>query len=111
MINKKSIKTGIWAGFLGSLCCTTPLLIIALGIGSIGFALSFVKYRPFFMILGIVFISFALYRQLKKEHGVCNIGTIKNNLSMIITAIIVAIIMWALVIYVIAPFLWNIIYG
>ena len=108
---KNSITTGVGAGFLGSLCCTIPVLLVAIGIGSIGFALSFTKYRPFFVILGIVFITFALYRQIKKEHGVCNAKTIKENLLMIIIALITAVIIWVLLIYAVAPLLARWIYG
>jgi len=110
-MSKESIKTGILAGFFGSMCCTVPVLLIAIGIGSIGFALGFAKYRPFFVILGVTFLLFALYRKIKKKEGVCNRMTIKNNLSMVITAIITAIIIWALLIYVMAPWLAKVIYG
>ena len=111
MIKLDSLKSGISAGFLGSLCCTLPVLLVAFGIGSIGFALGFAKYRPFFIILGVIFIIFALYRQIKKKHGVCNVTTIKQNLSMIIIAIITAVIVWTLLIYVIAPLLARFVYG
>ena len=111
MIDKEALKSGIGAGFLGSLCCTVPILLVTLGLGSIGFALGFAKYRPFFVILGIVFVSFALYRYIKKKEGVCNIGTIKSNLYVIIVAIVVAAIVWGLLIYVIAPFLARYVYG
>jgi len=111
MVSKSSIKTGIGAGFFGSLCCTVPVLLVALGIGSIGFALGFAKYRPFFVILGVTFLVFALYRKIKKEEGYCTTGAIKNNLSMIITAIVTAIIVWILLIYVIAPLLARFVYG
>ena len=111
MIKLDSLKSGISAGFLGSLCCTLPVLLVAFGIGSIGFALGFTKYRPFFMILGVIFITFALYRQIKKKHGVCNVTTIKQNLSMIIIAIITAVIVWTLLIYIIAPLLARWVYG
>lgn len=108
---RESIKTGLVAGFLGSLCCTVPILIVALGLGSIGFALGFAKYRPFFIILGVIFLIVALYRYLKKKEGTCNIRTVKKNLQTIIITIITAIIVWYLFIYVIAPFLGKIIYG
>jgi uncharacterized membrane protein len=108
---KESIKAGVGAGIFGSLCCTTPILIVALGLGSIGFALGFTKYRPFFIILGIIFLTFAMYRYIKKKDGVCNRKTIKENLSTIVIAIIVAVIIWALLIYVVAPFLGRFVYG
>jgi len=111
MINKESLKAGIGAGFFGSLCCTVPILIVALGLGSIGFALGFTRYRPFFIILGVVFLSFALYRYVKRKEGVCNRKTIKANLSTIVVAIIVAVIVWSLLIYVIAPLLARFVYG
>jgi len=111
MINKDTIKTGISAGFLGSLCCTVPIVLFSLGIASIGAALGFARYRPFFIILGITFLIFALYRKIKKKEGCCTIGAIKNNLSMIIIAIITASIVWYLLIYVIAPLLAKYAYG
>ena len=111
MVDKNSIKTGIGAGFLGSLCCTVPILLVALGAGSIGFALGFTRYRPFFVVLGIVFITFAIYRQIKKKYGVCNRRTIKENLSFVLTAITTAVVIWLLLIYVIAPLLARFVYG
>lgn len=111
MIDKEVLKSGIGAGFLGSLCCTVPIFLVALGFGSIGFALGFAKYRPFFVILGIIFITFAIYKQIKKKHGVCNKTTIKKSLSMIIIAVIIAVIVWVLLIYLIAPFLARYAYG
>lgn len=110
MINKESLKAGIGAGIFGSLCCTTPILIVALGIGSIGFALGFTKYRPYFIILGIIFLTISLYRYIKKKEGVCNQKTIKQNMSTIIIAIIIAAIVWYLLIYVLAPYLAKFVY-
>jgi len=107
----ESIKTGIIAGFLGSLCCTAPILLVAFGLGSIGFALGFAKYRPFFVILATIFLAFALYRYIKKKHGVCNMRTIKQNFMTIVVAIITATIIWVLLIYVIAPLIARFVYG
>lgn len=111
MLNKESLKVGIGAGFFASLCCTVPILIVALGLGSIGFALGIARYRPFFIILGIVFLSFALYKYIKRKEGVCNVMTLKKNLITIVSAIIVAVIVWVLLIYVVAPLLWKVVYG
>jgi hypothetical protein len=111
MLNKESLKAGIGAGFFGSLCCTVPVLIVGLGLGSIGFALGFAKYRPFFIILGVVFLVFALYKYIKRKEGVCNVQTLRKNLITIVTAIVVAIIVWAILIYVVAPLLGKYVYG
>jgi prolipoprotein diacylglyceryltransferase len=105
------VKMGIIAGFLGSLCCTVPILIVALGLGSIGFALGFARYRPFFIILGIVFLTYSLYGYIKSKEGVCNKDTLKKNLLTIVIAVIVAAIIWYLLIYVISPMLGGFVYG
>ncbi|MCH7850509.1 MAG: hypothetical protein IH845_02595 [Nanoarchaeota archaeon] len=110
-INKESIKTGVIAGFFGSLCCTTPILIVALGLGSIGFALGFAKFRPFFIILGSVFLFFSLYSFIKKKEGVCNRYTIRKNLDILVVAVVVAVVIWALLLYVIVPFIGKYVYG
>jgi len=107
---QESLKNGVIAGFFGSLCCTTPMLIVALGLGSIGFALGFAKYRPFFIILGVVFLSLALYKQTKKKHGVCNLSTIKKDWVVIIVALITTLIIWTLLIYAIVPLLGQLVY-
>jgi len=100
-----TVKSGVVAGFLGSLCCTGPLLLITLGLGSAGLAAGVAKFRPFFITLAIVFIVFALYRQIKKKHGTCSVHAIRKELKTILIAIITAVVIWALLLYVIVPFI------
>ena len=52
----KSVKVGVIAGLLASLCCIGPIIIIFFGLGSFSFALSLSQYKPYFLILSIIFL-------------------------------------------------------
>ncbi len=105
MISKESLKTGIGAGFLSSLCCTGPLLFLLIGLGSVGIGSQLPRYKPFFITLGAVFLVIGIYRKVKKKHGVCSGTTLKKEMKMILISILTAIVVWALLLYVIVPIL------
>jgi len=106
---KGSLKTGIVAGFLSSLCCTGPLILLLLGLGSFGFASSLPRYRSFFITLAIVFLIFAIYRSIKKKYGTCSLFNLKKELKTIVITIITAVIVWFLLLYIIVPLFRGII--
>lgn len=51
---------GVGAAFVGSLCCTGPLIFVTLGVGA-GWASSFEPLRPVFGALMLAFFAVAFY--------------------------------------------------
>lgn len=60
---------------LASVCCIGPLVFVGLGLGGLGFAASFAKYRPLFMVLTFGFLSLAFYFTYRKKEVRCADGS------------------------------------
>jgi len=106
----KSLKIGIGGGFLASLCCFGPLILVFFGLSSISFAIGISKFRPYFISLSVIFLIFAIYFYIRKKEGVCSRKTLKQNWIEIISAIIFTILIWYVLVWVITPFLAPFIY-
>ncbi len=63
MIHKSLLSTlgAIGAAFAASLCCTGPLLYVALGIGGAGLASTFEPFRPWFLGVTVLLLGFGFY--------------------------------------------------
>lgn len=109
----ESVKVGVVAGVLASLCCIGPIIIIFFGLGSVSFALSVTQYKPYFLVLGIIFIGLAIILHLKRKSKTCNINCmslegIKKEKKFIISIIITMVVIYLLMIYVVTPWLFKI---
>ncbi|MBS1266287.1 MAG: hypothetical protein MAG795_00254 [Candidatus Woesearchaeota archaeon] len=100
-INIKAIGIGIKAGILSSLCCILPLILIILGLASIGTALKIVQFKPYFIGLSIVFLVSSLILFFKKNKTCCR----TDKQFFIGTAIVTHILIFALLLYVFVPIL------
>ncbi len=58
-------------GFLASACCIGPLLLVFLGIGSTGALVALGPYRPFFMVVTMLFLGGGFYVAYLKPKAVC----------------------------------------
>ena len=57
---------GVWAGsllgaLLASACCLGPLILGAVGVGSLGAAAALAPLRPWFLLLTVVLLGFGFY--------------------------------------------------
>lgn len=100
-INIKAIGIGIKAGILSSLCCILPLILVVLGLASIGTALKIVQFKPYFIVLSILFLVSSLILFFRKNKSCCR--TDKN--LFIGTAIATHILIFVLLLYVFIPIL------
>lgn len=71
------------AAFVGS-CCALPLLLLSLGVGSMGFATALVPYRPYFMGAALLLLAVAFYfvygrRQECGEGKACDLKSIRRT--------------------------------
>jgi len=113
---KEGISKGIFGGFLSSLCCVGPLIIVLLGLGSVSFALSMGQYRPYFLGLGILFIILAVGLHLNKKNKTCSINCfsaegIKREKTFIISLVLSMVIIYFLALYVLVPAISPMIYS
>ena len=97
------LMSGIISSLSASLCCLTPLVIVLLGLGGISVALSFLRYRLYFLVLGFLFLGVATYIFLKRDYGKCNINAIKKEKSAIALSLILMIGIYVILTYFVIP--------
>jgi mercuric ion transport protein len=92
----KVLKLGILSVAIASICCVGPLLLILLGLGSLGIGAVIGKYHWYFIAAALLLLTFTWgsYLQEKKTCGlkVCKMENKKVTLlTLIISTLIVAI--------------------
>ncbi len=97
----KAIAIGIKAGILSSLCCAGALILVLFGIGTVSFALSLTQYRPYFIALGLIFMTASIWYHFKKscKDEACNL----NKKQFIATVVTVYTIILVVLLYVVVP--------
>lgn len=109
MKNKEAVKIGVIGGFIASMCCLGPVILVMLGLTGVSFALSIGKYTWFFLSLGILFAITALLLYFKKNNC-CNIKGLKENwlkiliVFLLLTGVLIITKFW------IATYLAKIVY-
>lgn len=68
----KSIKTGVLSAIFASVCCIGPLILITLGLGSLGLGAVAGRYHVLFLAAGILLILFS-WRRYFNEKKRCSI--------------------------------------
>lgn len=115
-MNKQALKNGILPGIIATLCCLGPLLLIMLGLISASTALSFTMYNRYFILLGILVLSFSLWFFIsKRKQIICSGCSTKQEerwkiFSFIIFSAGIAVLIYGLIFYLILPWLSPIIY-
>lgn len=112
-IDKKAVGIGLKAGVIASLCCIIPLVLIIFGLASASAALKFVQYKPYFIILSIIFLAGSIWYFFRKK--VCTTcAPSENTVSkkwFIGTTVGVHFLTFLILLYVlmpnISPFLYN----
>ena len=112
---KKGASEGILTGIIASLCCLLPLLIILFGLGTISSALKISQYRSFFLGGGTLSLILAIILYLKRKSKFCNVNClsfegIKREKHFIISIILAMGITYLLLIYILVPKIFPIIF-
>lgn len=68
----KAQKIGIFSAIFASVCCVGPLVLILLGLGTLGIGAVIGKYHWWFLGIGVLLIIVA-WRYYFKEKKVCNL--------------------------------------
>lgn len=92
----KASKLGILSAAIASICCLGPLLIILLGLGSLGIGAAIGRYHWYFIAAALVLLTFA-WRSFLKKKKACDLKACKMEnkkitlFTLIISTLIVAI--------------------
>ncbi len=65
--NRKGGLIGVLSGLIASLCCITPLVLIFLGLGSVSFAFSFIRLKPYFLIVSLLLLGVSFFFYIRKQ--------------------------------------------
>lgn len=92
----KASKLGILSAAIASICCLGPVLLILLGLGSLGIGAAIGRYHWYFIAAALVLLTFAWRSYLKKKKTcdlkACKMENKKITLfTLIISTLIVAI--------------------
>lgn len=85
----RSIKMGLLSAIVASICCTGPLILIALGLGGLGLGAAISKYHGLFLTAGILLILLSWARYFE-EKSRCNVNNcqMKNKKATLVVLII-----------------------
>jgi mercuric ion transport protein len=68
----RAIRIGVLSAIVASICCIGPLILIALGLGSLGLGAIISKYHGLFLSAGMLLILFSWIRYFNEKKR-CNI--------------------------------------
>ena len=93
MSTRQPIRTGILSTIIASMCCIGPLILVLLGLGSLGLGTAMGKYHWVFLMGGVLLILFS-WRTYFREKKRCNSKEcrMENKKTTLITLIIATII-------------------
>lgn len=115
--DKTFLKIGIIGAFLASLCCLSPLILIALGVGTAGSVLSIGYNKPYFLAGAFIFFIVAAWLYFrKKQKAVCDCGDGSGKLDnkkiavQVGIALCAMIALYLLLTFVLVPILAPLVY-
>lgn len=82
-LTKLSALLATGSAFLGS-CCALPLLLLSLGVGSMGFATALVPFRPYLILVTFILLAIAFYlvygcKPVCEGKGACDVKSIRRT--------------------------------
>ncbi len=69
----KADKLGVLSALVASVCCVTPLLLVLLGLGSLGIGAALGRFHWWFLMAAIGLLAYG-WRGYVKEQGRCRAG-------------------------------------
>jgi len=93
----RSVLVGsVLAGLLASACCIGPLLLGAVGLGSLGFAAALAPFRPWFLGLTAVLLGVGFYLAYRRVQGAtcepggaCSVPASRRNPRIVLWSVAV----------------------
>lgn len=110
---KELFKLASLPVLLASLCCLSPVILVLLGVSTVGFAASLAdtfygEYKWYFRLIGLLSLIGAYVIYLRKQ-GVCTLDQAKRErnkiFNQVLTLLIVGIIGYVFFLYVVVHFI------
>ena len=73
-------RWGLSGGVIASLCCVGPTVAALFGLTGATFLFSLLRYRPYFLAAGVVFMVAGIGLALRRSRQVCDIAQHRRNL-------------------------------
>ncbi len=103
----KTLAIGAGSGVVATLCCTLPLVLLALGLGSAATAFQVSMYRTYFLALSLVFIAAALGYQHKRNPS-C---PLQSRVKYVALALAGYLLIYIALLYAVVPAVSPYVYG
>ncbi|MEK7128589.1 MAG: hypothetical protein AAB933_03445 [Patescibacteria group bacterium] len=89
---KKLLKISSVPVVIASLCCLSPIILVALGISTVSFATSlsdtlYGEYKWVFRLVGLAALIVSVVFYLRREKGICTIDEAKRRRKEIINIV------------------------
>lgn len=75
MNNKWMGLAALFSAGMASVCCIGPLVLTALGLGSLGLAAGLTQYRPLFLVVAALVLGAGFYFAYRKREVACADGS------------------------------------
>ena len=107
----KNLWIGVVGAFTAVTCCIAPVVLVLLGFGTaFGMAVMH-QFHIVSIVSGIILMLLISLYLIKKESGVCNINSIKQNWKSIFITLIFMFVAWIAINYLIVGSVASIVYG
>lgn len=93
---KEALKIASLPVVLASLCCLSPVILVLLGLSTVGFATSLADtfygdYKWYFRAAGLLALALAYWYHLRRQ-GVCTLDQAKRERNRIINGLLLTLI-------------------
>jgi hypothetical protein len=94
---KEILKISSWPVLVASLCCLGPVILVALGFGTVSFAASLTDtlygtYKWVFRGIGLLALAISLFFYFRRQKNICTIDQAKKHRNQIINTIALTVI-------------------
>lgn len=97
---KEIFKVASIPVLLASLCCLSPVILVLLGLSTVGFATSLTdtfygEYKWYFRLVGLLALILAYIYHLRRQ-GICTLDQVKRERNRVVNGLLVALIVGVL---------------
>ena len=107
----KNLWVGIAGGFTAATCCIAPIVLVLLGF-STAFGMAIMhQFHLVSIISGILLMLLISLYLVKRESGVCNLNSIKQNWKGISITVVIMFVGWIIINYFAVGTVASVVYG